>query len=234
MSEAAVALFVVFDPPRIEQILKPAYRQALFRAVVQESSLRARSDSVSPVEYAPAQVCRSSHHARNCRLANSGRLSYLIVCGCPRPTAICSSTHVTLRLAELVSTSKAKHFRVYASSTLSTRIVRPQASASCTKSGAHCWFAAVQLRSGCPTRYNACGSSAESSALAKNPMKSLVVHPSCASSWQDMQPPIPEARKHGSRAPLPPVPSATVHRWAGFDRGMSLPPSSSRLPPAAR
>jgi hypothetical protein len=55
MSEAAVALFVVFDPPRIEQILKPAYRQALFPAVVQESLLRARSDSVFPVEYAPAQ-----------------------------------------------------------------------------------------------------------------------------------------------------------------------------------
>ena len=46
--------------------------------------------------------------------------------------ALCS-----LRLAKLVSTSKAKHSRVYASTTLSTRIARPHATASCAKSRAH-------------------------------------------------------------------------------------------------
>jgi hypothetical protein len=54
-----------------------------------------------------------------------------------RSATIVSSTHVTLRLAKLVSTSNAKHSRVYASITLNTRIVRPHATASCTKSSAH-------------------------------------------------------------------------------------------------
>src|SRR5690348_11460109 len=46
------------------------------------------------------------------------------------------------------STSRARHSRVNASTTLSTRIVRPAASTSCAKSSAHSWFAAVYTRSG--------------------------------------------------------------------------------------
>src|SRR5438067_8552928 len=97
-------------------------------------------------------ICRSTHHARKCRLVSSGPLSQRIAFGCPRSTTIVSSTRVTLRLAKLVSTSKAKHSRVYASTTLSTRIARPHATASWATSSAHSWFAAVHIRSGCPTR----------------------------------------------------------------------------------
>jgi hypothetical protein len=76
-------------------------------------------------------------------------LSQRIAKGCPRSATIASNTRVTLRLAKVVSTSKAKYSRVYAFTTLSTRIVRPLSTASCTKSSAHSWFAAVQAPSGC-------------------------------------------------------------------------------------
>ncbi len=89
-------------------------------------------------------ICRSMHHARKCRLVSSGPLSQRIACGNPRFAMIPSSTRVTRRLAKLVSTSKAKHSRVYASTTLSTRIARPQATASCAKSSAHSWLAGVE------------------------------------------------------------------------------------------
>jgi hypothetical protein len=42
------------------------------------------------------------------RLVGSGPLSQRIAKGCPRSATIASSTRVTLRLAKLVSTSKAK------------------------------------------------------------------------------------------------------------------------------
>src|SRR2546428_679145 len=99
----------------------------------------------------PNPICRSTPHARKCRLVSSGPLSQRIAKGCPRSATIASNTRVTLRLAKLVSTSKAKHSRVYASTTLSTRIARPQSTASCTKSSAHSWFAAAPAPSRCPT-----------------------------------------------------------------------------------
>ena len=56
-----------------------------------------------------------------------------------------SGRHIFPKLAAL-STSKAKHSRVYTSTMLSTRMARPQSTASCTKSSAHSWLAAVQAR----------------------------------------------------------------------------------------
>src|SRR5580692_463519 len=50
-------------------------------------------------------ICRSTHHARKCRLVLSGPLSQRIVFGRPRSPTIPSSTRVTLRLSKLVSTS---------------------------------------------------------------------------------------------------------------------------------
>src|SRR5438132_11684006 len=55
-------------------------------------------------------ICRSTPHAKKCRLVSSGPLSQRIAKGCPRSATIASSTRVTLRLAKLVSTSKAKTF----------------------------------------------------------------------------------------------------------------------------
>jgi hypothetical protein len=49
-------------------------------------------------------------------------------------------------------TSKARHSRVKASTTLSTRIARPYSTASCTKSSAHSWFAELRASSGFPSR----------------------------------------------------------------------------------
>jgi hypothetical protein len=62
-------------------------------------------------------------------------LSQRIANGRLRSATIASNTRVTLRLAKLVSTSNAKHSRVSASTTLSTRMVRPQSLASFTKCG---------------------------------------------------------------------------------------------------
>src|SRR5437867_10154110 len=53
-------------------------------------------------------ICRSTPHAKKCRLVSSGPLSQRITFGCPRSATIASSTRVTLRLAKLVSSSKAK------------------------------------------------------------------------------------------------------------------------------
>jgi hypothetical protein len=99
-----------------------------------------------------SSICRSIHQARKCRLVSSGPLSQRIACGTPRSATIAANTRVTLRLAKLVSTSKAKHSRVYASTTLSTRIARPLATASCAKSKAHSWLAEVRATSAFPSR----------------------------------------------------------------------------------
>jgi hypothetical protein len=45
-------------------------------------------------------ICRSTHHAKKCRLVSSGPLSRRIACGAPRLATISSSTRVTLRLAK--------------------------------------------------------------------------------------------------------------------------------------
>src|SRR5579872_1530120 len=88
-------------------------------------------------------IFRSMAHARICRDVNSGPLSHRIASGTPRSATIRSSSRVTRRLAKLVSTSKAKHSRVYTSITLNTRNFLPLSAASCTKSSAHSWFASV-------------------------------------------------------------------------------------------
>src|SRR5229473_506587 len=105
----------------------------------------------------PGSMCtksifRSIPHARKCRLVNSGPLSQRIASGTPRSATIRSSSRVTLRLAKLVSTSNAKHSRVYTSITLNTRNFRPLSAASCTKSSAHSWFAPVTATRATPVR----------------------------------------------------------------------------------
>src|SRR6266436_680342 len=105
----------------------------------------------------PGSICTSSifrsiPHARKCRDVNSGPLSQRIASGNPRSATIRSNSRVTLRLAKLVSTSSAKHSRVYTSITLNTRNFRPLSAASCTKSKAHSWFAPVTIGRTNPAR----------------------------------------------------------------------------------
>src|SRR5229473_3187608 len=105
----------------------------------------------------PGSICtmsifRSVPHARKCRDVNSGPLSQRIASGTPRSATIFSSSRVTRRLAKLVSTSSAKHSRVYTSITLNTRNFFPLSAASCTKSKAHSWFAPVTAARATPAR----------------------------------------------------------------------------------
>src|SRR5207249_7193975 len=105
----------------------------------------------------PGSICtnsifRSIPHARKCRLVNSGPLSQRIASGNPRSATIRSNSRVTLRLAKLVSTSSAKHSRVYTSITLNARNFRPLSAASYTKSKAHSWFAPVTTGRTTPAR----------------------------------------------------------------------------------
>jgi hypothetical protein len=117
----------------------------------------------------PGSMCtnsifRSTAHARICRDVNSGPLSHRIASGTPRSATprsatprsatIRSSSRVTRRLAKLVSTSSARHSRVYTSSTLNTRNFLPLSAASCTKSNAHSWFAPVTAGRTKPARSN--------------------------------------------------------------------------------
>src|SRR5581483_11067250 len=96
----------------------------------------------------PGSICTtsiffSSAHAKKCRLVNSGPLSERIASGTPRSATIVSSTRVIRGPGNPVSTSSAKHSRVYTSITLNTRNFLPLSAASCTKSIAHSWFAPV-------------------------------------------------------------------------------------------
>jgi len=90
VSQAAVrSLLVVVDPPRrdfpphIEQILKPAHRQALFAQPTVELSMCAFCVGF-PGWMCTNSIFRSTHHARKCRLVSSGLLSQRIACGSPR------------------------------------------------------------------------------------------------------------------------------------------------------
>lgn len=60
----------------------------------------------------------------------AGRKAEDVTRGAPRLSMIASSARATPRLAKLVSTSKAKRPRVYASTTLSSRIACPQSTVS--------------------------------------------------------------------------------------------------------
>src|SRR6266436_4946621 len=105
----------------------------------------------------PGSICTSSifrsiPHVRKCRDVNSGPLSQRIASGTPRSATIRSNSRVTRRLAKLVSTSKARHSRVYTSITLNTRNFLPLSAASCTKSKAHSWFAPVTALRTTPAR----------------------------------------------------------------------------------
>ena len=171
-------------------------------------------------------ICRSTHHARKCRLVSSGPLSQRIACGRPRSLTIASSTRVTLRLAKLVSTSKAKHSRVNASTTLSTRIVRPHSTASCTKSSAHSWFAAVAPPAAFPRARNVSVSSAGSSIPPPDTLDARA----CGLPARPSGPTIhaaADSRIVVSPVLTPPAVLATVHPCASFRSGNSIPPSSA-------
>ena len=151
-------LLVVFYPPRgdllprVPQVFKPIHVQAFIPQLAVETFhvpvlLRLSRLDVhqrdllldAPRQKMPAGELRSVV-ADESPAVSSPRRGWL------------SSSRVTRRLAILVSTSRAGHSRVYSSSTVSTRIARPLASASCAKSTAHSWFAAVSLGCGEPSR----------------------------------------------------------------------------------
>jgi len=72
----------------------------------------------------------STAQARKWREVDSGPLSQRMRFGQPYWFMAFSRTRVTRRVAKLVSASRATHCRLNASTTLSTRIARPVASAS--------------------------------------------------------------------------------------------------------
>jgi hypothetical protein len=128
-SQAAVrAFFVVLLspgcdlPPRIERVLEPTYVRALFSQPSIEALdmriLRGLSGLNVQQFDLPLHASRQEVPAGQLRTGRSGSPTVV------RAT-ICSNTRVTLRLAKLLSTSKAKHSLVYASIRVSTRMVRP-------------------------------------------------------------------------------------------------------------
>ena len=140
------SLFVVFAalesglPSGVEQVVEPAYSPAL----LSQSSMKAFHASVlrglaGLDMYQPHFPFNCP--ARTCRLVSSDPLSQRIDRGRPRCATISSNARVTRRLAKLVPTSSFRHSRVYASTTLSTRIDRPAAIASLKKSSSHAWLA---------------------------------------------------------------------------------------------
>ena len=172
------------------------------------------------------------HQARKCRLVSSGPLSHRIACGVPRSATIPSNTRVTRRLAKLVSTSNARHSRVYASTTLSTRIalrfpLRRARSPAPTPGSPRCRPVAA-------VRYarSVCASCAGYSA----PLPDIPDAPVCGSHLRRCVAAIhasADSRIAASRA-TPPAAVATLHRCACFDNGNWIPPPSADGTPAAR
>jgi hypothetical protein len=138
-------------PSGIEQVLKPTYSQTFLA----QPSLEALHASIL------CWLTRLDMHWFDPPFQTPGQempagefwpIVERIDCGHPRSTMIPSRTRVTRCLAKLVSTSKAKHSRVYASTALSSRIVEPLAIPSCTTSSAYSWFTIVYWRNGALTR----------------------------------------------------------------------------------
>ncbi len=111
---AVRTLLVIFHSPfrnlapGIEQILNPTHVQTLFSqppVKVLHARILGRHARLNLYHLDP----RSTHHARKCRLLNSGPLSTRIAPGIPRSAMIASNTRVTRRLAKLVSTSNTGH-----------------------------------------------------------------------------------------------------------------------------
>ncbi len=86
------------------------------------------------------------------REVNSGPLSERTFSGRPRSPINRSSTRVTRPLPRLVSASSARHSRVYASTTLRIRTIRPVARPSTMKSIAHSWLEPVSRGSAMRSR----------------------------------------------------------------------------------
>jgi hypothetical protein len=145
-----------------EQVLKPVQRQTLFpQPSVESLDVRVlhwlAGLNVHQLDL-PFHAPRQKMPARPLRP--------VVAANCFRPSAL---GHDPLQYSHHSPTVETgvhfQHSRVYASTTLSTRITRPHSTTSCTKSSAHSWFAAVRASSGCPRARNVSASSAGSSPL---------------------------------------------------------------------
>jgi hypothetical protein len=129
-------------------------RPGTLPAAVRESFPRAHSVSASPAEYALTQsaVLRTTPGNADWSI---GQLRPVVAADRLRLSAL---RHDRIQHSRHPPAGKARvHFQGQAfarigSTTLSTRIARPHATASCAKSSAHSWFAEVRASSGCPTR----------------------------------------------------------------------------------
>ena len=92
-------------------------------------------------EWSDARTIQRRKDVRVSDHPDSGPLSQRITSGVPRWLMIHSSTRVTRRLDNPVSTSIAGHSGVKMSTTVSMRTSRPVANPSATKSMAHSWLA---------------------------------------------------------------------------------------------
>src|SRR6266404_6286977 len=180
--------------PRVPQVLEPTHIQAFIAQLAVETFhvsvlLRLPRLNVHQLDapfHAPGQKMPAGE-VRPVVAANRQWVS--------RAVRIISSARVTRRLAKLVSTSSVKHSRVHSSTTLSTRIARPLAIASCAKSAAHSWLAAVKAGRGEPSRTSLLRFPAHRQPRfpvhAKDP---LVIHALSAAAQQNMQMPVPKPR----------------------------------------
>jgi hypothetical protein len=178
-------------------------------------------------------MCRSTHHARKCRLVSSGPLSQRMAKGCPRSATIASNTRVTLRLAKLVSTSKAKH-------SLSTHPPR-SAPGSPVRTPPHRAESPAPTpgspKSAPPAAFPSARSvSASSSGSSSRPPDTLDAR-ACGSHALPSGPATHAAadtQSAASPAPTPPAACATAHRCVSSGSGNSTPPSPADRTLAAR
>ena len=232
------AFFVVLDsprrdlPPRIEQVLKPAHRQALiaqssvktFHPRILRRFARLNVHQLDLSLHAPRQKMPASQF-RSVVATDRQRLSAL--------------GHDRIQHSRDSPAGKTRiHFQRQTLprvgiTTLSTRIARPHSTASCTKSNAHSWFAAVRASSGLPSRTQCFRFFRRSStrlpdtpdALAcGSPVLHLVAATHAAADTQNAV----------SIVPTPPTACATAHRCASSGSGNSPPPSPSARKPGAR
>ena len=168
-----------------EQVLKPVQRQTLFpQPSVESLDVRVlhwlAGLNVHQLDL-PFHAPRQKMPARPLRP--------VVAANCFRPSALAHDPLQYSCHSPTVETGvHFQHSRVYASTTLSTRITRPHSTTSCTKSSAHSWFAAVRASSGCPPHamfpllprdHHPC--------LPINPTHSLVVHMLSRVAQQNMQ-----------------------------------------------
>ena len=129
------SLFVVLAAPQsnllsgVEQVVEPAYSQALLSQSSMEAFHARVLRRLAGLDV--HQVDRPFN--RPGQELSTGQFRSVVTGidpGCPRCSMIWSNARVTRWLAKLVSTSSARHSRLWASTTLNTWIDRPAAIAS--------------------------------------------------------------------------------------------------------